>query len=261
MPRFAANLSFLFNELAFLDRIDAAADAGFEFVEFLFPYDHPAQLLAERMKDAGLQTVLFNLPPGDWDAGDRGLAALPERAEEMRAGLQRALPYIRALGVKQVHLMAGFAHGAAADVSYRQAVGWCAAQLAAEGVTLLLEPINGRDMPGYYLNNIDAAAALVEALALPNVKLQFDVYHAQILHGDITRRLRQLMPMIGHVQIASVPERHEPDDEELNYPFLFRELDRLGYDGFVGAEYRPRAGTQEGLGWFAPYRRVARVTA
>ncbi len=259
MPRFAANLSFMFNEYPFLDRIDAAAEAGFEFVEFLFPYDYPADVLAQRMQRAGVRTVLFNLPPGDWDAGERGLAALPERADEMREGLQRALPYIRALGVKQVHLMAGLARGPAADHAYREAVGWCAAQLAPEGVTLLLEPINGRDMPGYYLNDVDAAAALIEDLALPNLKLQFDVYHAQIMHGDITRRLQRLMPMIGHIQIASVPERHEPDDGELNDGFLFRELDRLGYSGFVGTEYRPRAGTEEGLGWFAPYRRVAGV--
>jgi hydroxypyruvate isomerase len=261
MPRFAANLSFLFNEYAFLDRIDAAAEAGFAFVEFLFPYDHPADLLAQRMQRAGVRTAMFNLPPGDWDAGERGLAALPERADEMREGLQRALPYLQVLDVKQVHLMAGFARGAAADGAYREAVRWCAGQLAAVGANLLLEPINARDMPGYYLNDVDAAAALIEELALPNLKLQFDVYHAQILHGDITRRLQRLMPLIGHIQIAGVPERHEPDDEELNYAYLFRELDRLGYAGFVGAEYRPRAGTAEGLGWFAPYRRAARAVA
>jgi len=261
MPRFAANLSFMFYEHPFLDRIDAAAEAGFAFVEFLFPYDYSVDVLAQRMQRAGVRTVLFNLPPGDWDAGERGLAALPERADEMRAGLHRALPYIRALGVKQVHLMAGFARGVEADLAYREAIRWCAAQLAAEGVTLLLEPINGRDMPGYYLNDVDAAAALIEELALPNLKLQFDVYHAQILHGDITRRLQRLMPLIGHIQIAGVPDRHEPDDEELNYAYLFRELDRLGYEGFVGAEYRPRAGTTEGLGWFAPYRRAAQVAS
>lgn len=261
MPRFAANLSFMFNEHPFLDRIDAAAAAGFAFVEFLFPYDYPVDVLAQRMQRAGVRTVLFNLPPGDWDAGERGLAALPERADEMRAGLHRALPYIRALGVKQVHLMAGFARGVEADHAYREAIHWCAAQLAAEGVTLLLEPINGRDMPGYYLNDVDEAAVLIQELALPNLKLQFDVYHAQILHGDITRRLQRLMPLIGHIQIAGVPDRHEPDDEELNYAYLFRELDRLGYDGFVGAEYRPRAGTAEGLGWFTPYRRAAQVAS
>lgn len=261
MPRFAANLSFMFNEHPFLDRIDAAAAAGFAFVEFLFPYDYPVDVLAQRMQRACVRTVLFNLPPGDWDAGERGLAALPERADEMREGLHRALPYIRALGVKHVHLMAGFARGVEADLAYREAIRWCAAQLAAEGVTLLLEPINGRDMPGYYLNHVDAAAVLIEALALPNLKLQFDVYHAQILHGDITRRLQRLMPLIGHIQIAGVPDRHEPDDEELNYAYLFRELDRLGYEGFVGAEYRPRAGTTEGLGWFAPYRRAAQVAS
>ena len=259
MPRFAANLTFMFNEYTFLDRFEAAAQAGFECVEYLFPYDYPVDLLAERIERAGVRTVLFNLPPGDWDAGERGLAALPERADDMREGLYRALPYIRALGVKQVHLMAGFARGAEADRAYRKAIQWCAAQLAAEGVDLLLEPINRRDMPGYYLNDVDAAAALITELALPNLKLQFDVYHAQILHGDITRRLQRLMPLIGHVQIASVPERHEPDDEELNYSFLFRQFDRLGYGGYIGAEYRPRGRTEDGLAWFAPYRRILRI--
>ena len=194
--------------------------------------------------------------------GERGLAAFPARADEVHANLERALPYIRALDVRRVHLMAGLAprdeaHGRA----YREAVRWCAQRLAAGGVELLLEPINGRDMPGYFLDDVDAAAALIEELGLPNLRLQFDVYHTQILHGDVSIRLRRLLPLIGHVQIASVPSRHEPDGEELHYPFLFAELDRLGYAGYVGCEYRPRGRTEDGLGWFAPYRAAAGETA
>ena len=258
MPRFAANLTMMFNEHGFLDRFDAAAAAGFQFVEFLFPYDHPPEAVAGRLRRNGLTPVLFNLPPGDWAAGERGLAALPERAAEVRENLAAALPYIRALGVGRVHLMAGLAEaGEAADRAYREAVRWCADRLADEGVTLVIEPINRRDMPGYYLADVDRAAALIVALARPNLRLQFDIYHAQIIHGDVTRRLQRLMPLIGHVQVASVPSRHEPDGEELNYPFLFAELDRLGYDGFVGCEYRPRGRTEDGLGWLAPYRTAA----
>lgn len=255
MPRFAANLTLMFNEWSFLDRFDAAAEAGFTAVEYLFPYEHPPEAVAERLKRNGLTQALFNLPPGDWAAGDRGLAALPERAAEFRASLERALPYIEATGVGRVHLMSGLAPREDATLAaYRSAVTLAAESLAARGVTLLLEPINGRDMPGYFLNDFALAEALIGELALPNLKLQFDIYHRQILHGDVTKALQRLLPITGHIQIASVPSRNEPDGEELNYPFLFAELDRLGYDGFVGCEYRPRAGTREGLGWFTRTR-------
>ena len=255
MPHFAANLSMMFTEWRFLDRFAAAADAGFSAVEFLFPYEHPASAVGERLRRAGLTQALFNLPPGDWAAGERGLAALPGREAELDAGLERALPYAEATAAKTLHLMAGIADAAelAAHVSYRRAVTRVAARLAERGITLVLEPINGRDMPGYFLNSVDAAAALIRELALPNLKLQFDLYHCQIIHGDVTTRLRQMMPLVGHVQIASVPSRNEPDGEELAYPFLFGELDRLGYEGFVGCEYRPRTNTAAGLDWFKPY--------
>jgi hydroxypyruvate isomerase len=251
MPRFAANLTMMFNEWDFLDRFDVAAEAGFVAVEFLFPYDHAPEDIAERLRRNGLDLALFNLPPGDWAAGDRGLAALPERRGEFEASLQRALPYIQATGVRRVHLMAGLADPAvvANTEAYRAAVRHAAAFLAPHGVELLLEPINGRDMPGYFLNDVDAAARLVEDLALPNLRLQFDIYHCQIIHGDVTTRLRALLPLIGHVQVASVPSRHEPDGEEVNYPFLFAELDRLNYGGYVGCEYRPAGRTLDGLGW------------
>ena len=261
MPRFAANLTMMFNEVPFLDRFEAAAKAGFPAVEFLFPYDHPVEAVAERLRAHGLAQALFNLPPGDWAAGERGLAALPERHAEMRAKFDEAVPYIRATGVPAVHLMAGKTdRSSAADRAFRDAVAWTAERLAALGVTLVLEPLNTRDNPGYHLVDFDEAAALIRDLALPNLKLQFDLYHCQILHGDLTRRLEALMPIVGHVQVAGVPSRHEPEGEELNFPFLFDLLDRLGYGGYVGCEYRPRAGTEAGLGWFAPYRSGLGVT-
>jgi hydroxypyruvate isomerase len=257
MPNFAANLTMMFNEWDFLDRFDAAAEAGFAAVEFLFPYDHPPEVIAERLARNGLAPALFNMPPGDWAAGERGVAALPGRFEDLKAGVDRALDYAAATGVKRIHLMAGIATASdlAARASYRRGVLHAAERLAAAGLDLVLEPINGRDMPGYFLNDFTAAEALIAEAGMANLKLQFDLYHRQIIHGDVTMALRRLMPMVGHVQIASVPSRHEPAGEELNYPFLFEELDRLGYAGFVGCEYRPRAGTLEGLGWFAPWRR------
>ncbi|SFV11026.1 hydroxypyruvate isomerase [Methylobacterium sp. 174MFSha1.1] len=256
MPRFAANLTLMFTEVPFLDRFAQAAEAGFEAVEFLFPYDHPPEAIGERLTAHGLTQALFNLPPGDWAAGERGLAALPDRFEELKGGVETALGYAHATGVKRLHLMAGMAdrNDRRAQDSYRRAVAWTAERLAREGLDLVLEPINARNMPGYFLNDFGYAADLIRELALPNLKLQFDLYHCQILHGDVTMRLRALMPIVGHVQTASVPERHEPGSGEMNDAFLFAELDRLGYDGFIGCEYNPRAGTREGLGWFAPYK-------
>jgi len=258
MPKFAANLSMMFSEHKFLDRFDAAADAGFAAVEFLFPYEETPQAIADRLQRNRLTQALFNLPPGDWQAGERGLAALPDRFQEFKAGLTQALDYVEATGVRRVHMMAGNASraGAQADASYRRAILHAAPILAERGVDLLLEPINARNMPGYFLNDFGYARRLIEELGLPNVKLQFDVYHRQIMHGDVTMAFRRLLPLTGHVQVASVPSRHEPDGEELNYPFLFGEFDRLGYDGFVGCEYNPRAGTLAGLAWHQPYRRA-----
>ena len=256
MPNFAANLTMMFQERAFLDRFDAAADAGFRAVEYLFPYDFSPDVLAAKLARNGLTQALFNLPPGDWASGERGVAALPERFDEVKHNLARALPYIQATGVARVHLMSGLADrgDARACEAYRAAVNWCAEQLAHRGVDLLIEPINGRDMPGFFLNDFGYAEDLIAELDLPNLKLQFDVYHRQIIHGDVTIALRRMMPIVGHIQIASIPSRNEPDGEELNYPFNIDELDRLGYDGFVGCEYRPRGTTVDGLGWFARYR-------
>jgi len=256
MPRFAANLTMMFTEWPFLDRFGVAADLGFTAVEFLFPYDHPREAIADRLNRHGLTLALFNFPPGDWAAGERGLAALPGREDELRAGVETALRYAQSTGVSRLHLMAGLADATdpVARQTFRDNVAWTAARLADANLDLLLEPINRRGMPGYFLNDFDEAAALIADLDLPNLKLQFDFYHCQIIHGDVTTRLRVMLPMVGHVQIASVPSRQEPGSEELNDGYLFAELDRLGYPGFVGCEYLPRAGTLEGLAWFAPYR-------
>jgi 2-dehydrotetronate isomerase len=255
MPRFAANLTMMFTEWPFLDRFDAAAEAGFTAVEYLFPYEHARDAIAERLRRNGLTQALFNLPPGDWAAGERGLAALPDRFDELRNGVDKALNYAAATGAKRLHLMAGLAdrRDANAIAAYRRAVAWAAERVARDGLDLLLEPINSRNMPGYFLNDFAFAESLIGDLALPNLKLQFDIYHRQIMHGDVAMALRAALPIVGHIQIASIPSRHEPDGEELNYPFLFEELDRIGYAGFVGCEYNPRAGTLEGLAWFAPY--------
>ena len=256
MSRFAANLSMMFNEVPFLDRFEAAAKAGFKAVEFLFPYDFPVEEIATRLKHFGLTQALFNLPPGDWAKGERGISALAGREAEFRQSLQIAMPYALATGVKRLHLMAGLVSrsDAVALARYKDAIRHAAETFAPHDIDILLEPLNSRDMPGYLLDSYDFAAELITGLGIPNVKLQFDIYHCQILHGDVTMRMRSMFPIIGHVQVASIPSRNEPMSEELNDAFLFAELDRLGYQGFIGGEYRPKAGTEAGLGWFAPYQ-------
>jgi hydroxypyruvate isomerase len=258
MPRFAANLSMMFNEVPFLDRFDAAAKAGFTAVEYLFPYDHAAEAVGERLHRNNLTQALFNLPPGNWDAGEKGFAALPDRFDDLQRSVHTALPYAQATGVKRLHLMAGVAKRTDPDAiaAFRRSVIWTAEFLQPYGLDLVIEPINPRNVPGYFLNDFNFARDLIVELQIPNLKLQFDIYHCQIIHGDVTMRLREMMPVIGHIQIASIPSRNEPDGEELNYPFLFTELDRLGYGGFVGCEYNPRAKTTDGLGWFKPYAGV-----
>jgi 2-dehydrotetronate isomerase len=258
MPRFAANLTMMFNEVPFLDRFEAAAKAGFTAVEFLFPYAFPAEEIGKRLRANGLTQALFNLPPGNWDAGEKGFAALPERFAELKQSLHTALPYAEATGVKRVHLMAGIASrtDAKAIEAFYKSVAWSCEFFAPHGLDVVIEPINPRNVPGYFLNDFVFAHELINELKIANLKLQFDIYHCQIIHGDVTMRLREMMPMTGHVQIASIPSRHEPDGEELNYPFIFAELDRLGYGGFVGCEYNPRGKTTDGLGWFKQYAGV-----
>lgn len=254
MPRFAANLTMMFNEVPFPQRFEAAARAGFEAVEFLFPYEHAPQEIAQWLDQNRLVNALFNMPPGDWAAGERGLASLPGREQEFRDGVARALDYAQAMGTKRLHAMAGLLPAGAARAphleTYITNLRYAAREVAKHGITLLIEPINPRDMPGYFLNSQAEAHAICAAVGEANLKVQMDFYHAQIVDGDLAATFRQHTAGIGHVQIASVPSRNEPDDGEVNYPYLFRMLDELGYDGWVGCEYRPRGRTEDGLGWF-----------
>ena len=258
MPRFAANLTMMFNEVPFLDRFAAAARAGFEAVEFLFPYEVPEEEISGVLHTSRVQNVLFNLPPGDWARGERGIAALPGREAEFRAGVQTALRYARALGTPTLHAMSGLLPEGADRAAYRATyvanLRHAAQALAAEGRRLVIEPINGRDMPGYFLQRQDDAHAIREEVGEPNLLVQMDLYHAQIVEGDLTVKLRRWAGHIGHVQIASVPDRHEPDHGELYYPHLFALLDELGYAGWIGCEYRPAGDTVAGLGWFVRWR-------
>jgi len=253
MPRFAANLSMMFNEVGFLDRFDAAARVGFRGVEFLFPYEHPAAEIRRRLDANGLTQALFNMPPGDWAKGERGLAALPGRQAEFREGVARALDYAAALDCKLVHCMAGIVPAGVAPATaaavYAANLAWAGEQALKAGVRLAIEPINHRDMPGYFLNTQAQGAAIVEAIGRDRIGLQFDVYHVQVTEGDITKRMEQHLPVIAHMQIADVPARNEPGTGEIGWDFVFARMDALGYAGWVGCEYRPASETVAGLAW------------
>jgi hydroxypyruvate isomerase len=264
MPRFAANISTMFTERPLLERIGAAAAAGFAAVECQFPYEQPPAALKAALDAAGIPLILCNTPPGDFAAGERGLAALPGREADFAAALDQALAYAAALGVTRLHVMAGIRPAGAAEAACLEAfaanLAAAAPKAAAAGVTLLLEPINSRDIPGYLLTTPRQAAALIERLALPNLKLQYDFYHVQIMQGDLARGFERFQPVIGHVQFAGVPERHEPDRGEVAFDYLFALLDRLGYDGWVGAEYFPAGRTEDGLGWALRHGIAPRAT-
>lgn len=257
MPKLAANLSMMFTEHDFPDRFAAAADAGFQGVEYLFPYEWPAAALAARLDAAGLKQVLFNMPPGDWAAGERGIAALPGRETEFEAGVTQALDYAEALNCEQIHCMAAVAGADADRAAMRKAyignLRVAAEACAARGKRLLIEPINNRDMPGYFLNHSAEARAIIDEVGGDNVFLQYDLYHMQIMEGDLLKTIEANLDIIRHFQIAGVPDRHEPDNGEVNYPYLFAELDRRGYDGWWGCEYRPAGPTEDGLGWARDY--------
>lgn len=257
MPKFAANISLMFTEWDFLDRFAAAADQGFRAVELQFPYDHEPEAIRQRLESAKLELILINAPPGDFAAGDRGMAALPDRYDEFRASLARALIYAEHLNVRAIHVMAGIAKPAdpAARRAYVEALRYAADRL--EGFDVLIEPLNGRDTPGYFLNDYAVAAAVIAEVGRPHVKLQYDIYHRQILHGDVLTSLPALMPIVGHIQIASVPARAEPNTGELNDDRILGRLDSLGYAGYVGCEYRPAKGTVAGLDWMTQWRRRA----
>jgi hydroxypyruvate isomerase len=258
MPRFAANLTMLFGEVPFLDRFEAAARAGFRGVEYLFPYEWPAAELRARLDRHGLVQVLHNLPAGDWGKGERGIACLPDRVAEFRAGVARAAEYAAALGCPRVNCLAGIAPAGADPGRLRETlVGnlrFAAARLGDAGIRLVVEPINTRDMPGFFLHRTAQALSVLDEVGAPDVGLQYDAYHMQVMEGDLARTIEACLPRLGHVQIADVPGRHEPGTGEIHYPFLFDLLDRLGYAGWVGCEYRPAGTTEAGLGWFAPWR-------
>ncbi|APR38573.1 2-oxo-tetronate isomerase [Paraburkholderia sp. SOS3] len=254
MPRFAANLTMMYREHAFLDRFGAAAADGFKAVEYLFPYDYPAEDLAALLKKHNLEQALFNAPPGDWASGERGIAALPGREDEFKRSVDTALQYAHVLGNRKLHFMAGLVPAGADRARHRDVyvhnVAYAASQAAQHGLMVVIEPINTRDMPGYFLNLQGDAKKICGEVGAANLKVQFDLYHCQIMEGDLAVKLKQMMKDdIGHLQIAGVPDRHEPDLGEVNYPYLFDLIDELGYDGWIGCEYIPKGPTSAGLGW------------
>ncbi len=255
MPRFAANLGYLFTDRPLLERIDAAAACGFKGVELQFPYDVPAQAVKAAIARNRLTVLGINTPPGERD-GEFGLAAVPGREQDFQAAFTRALDYSAAIGGSAVHCLAGkvaLEQRPAAERVFIGNLAWAADRAAAKKIGLLIEPINARDRPNYFLNRVEHAADIIGKVGKSNVRIQFDFYHAQIVGGDLIHRLEQFMPVIGHLQCAAVPSRHEPDEGEVNYRSIFEAVDRLGYRGWIGAEYRPRGRTEDGLGWAQPY--------
>ena len=259
MPDFSAHLGCLFTEVPFPHRFAAAANAGFKACEFRFPFDHPPEMIAGWLDQSRLQNVLFNMPAGNWVAGERGIAAIPGREMEFREGVQRSLAYARALGTGMLHAMAGKMHPDASreqhHATFVDNLRYAARAAAKDGVVITIEPINSRDIPGYFLTTQDQANAIREEVGEPNLRMQMDLYHLQIVEGDIAEKVRRYLPHVAHIQIASVPGRHEPDEGEVNYPYVFGLLDELGYAGWVGCEYTPRARTEDGLAWMRrPFR-------
>ncbi len=257
MPRFSVNLSFMFQEYAFLDRFGAARDQGFEAVEFMFQPDQAPAAIVAALRDNGQQLALMNTPAGNFEAGERGLACLPNQRQNFRSGLLRAFEVATAAGCPRLHVMAGVAPAGAdhraLEACFLDNLAWAAEQAQRAGLILLLEPINQRDIPGYFLHNYDVAERVLGEMALPHLRLQFDMYHVQLVHGDVSKRLERQLPLIEHIQIANPPDRREPGNGELDYGFLLRRLDDLGYAGWVGCEYRPSRRTEETLDWIRPW--------
>ena len=253
MPKFAANLSMLFTEVPFLDRFERAAKAGFTAVEFLFPYAFPTADIKARLDGNGLKLVLHNLPAGDWDAGERGIACLPDRVDEFRQGVTRAIEVGTALGVPRLNCLAGKAPAGVADDVLRKTfvenLRYAAAELKRANLKLLIEPINTIDIPGFYLCRTSQALSILDEVGADNALLQYDIYHMQRMEGELAATLQKYLARIGHVQIADNPGRNEPGTAEINYAFLFAHLDRIGYDGWVGCEYKPATTTEAGLSW------------
>ncbi len=257
MPKFAANLSMMFNEAPFLDRFAAARDAGFQAVEYLFPYDYEPEVVARKLHENHLENVLINMPPGNWAAGERGIASIPGREAEFRAGVDKGLVYAAALDIKRLHAMAGIppsgADPAACRATLIENLKYAARKLEPHKIMLLLEAINTRDMPGFFVSTQADSFAICSEVNAPNLKMQMDCYHMQVMEGDLATKLKRYAPHCGHIQIAGVPERNEPDTGEVRYDYIFRLLDDIGYDGWVGCEYRPAGKTVDGLGWFRPF--------
>ncbi|MFQ5756025.1 MAG: hydroxypyruvate isomerase [Acidiferrobacterales bacterium] len=257
MPKFAANLTMMFNEVDFLERFEAAATAGFKGVEYLFPYAHEKDALAEHLHANNLVQVLHNLPAGDWDAGERGIGCHPDRVGEFQDGVGRAIEYATALSCTQVNCLAGIAPPSVPAEELREIfvanLEFAASKLKDAGIMLLIEPINTRDIPGFYLCHTNQALAIIEEVGSENLRLQYDIYHMQIMEGDLARTIAEHVDVIKHMQLADNPGRHEPGTGEINYAFLFAHLDRIGYAGWVGCEYKPQTTTEEGLGWVRPY--------
>ena len=253
MPQFAANLTMLFNEVPFMERFEAAAKAGFKHVEFLFPYAFPAADIKARLDDNGLSLVLHNLPAGDWDAGERGIACHPDRVEEFRSGVAKAIEYAKMLGVKQVNCLVGKVPAGADEKAVHQTMvenlRFAAGELKNAGLRLLIEPINTFDIPGFALNRTEQALALIDEVGSDNLFVQYDIYHAQRMEGELGATLEKNLARIGHIQLADNPGRNEPGTGEINYPFLFKLIDRIGYTGTIGCEYKPAGTTEAGLGW------------
>ncbi len=259
VPKFSANLSFLYQDLSFLDRFAAAAKDGFGALEYLGPYAEPKEKVANALQANGLKQALFNVPSGDWAGGERGIACLPDRIEEFRNGISLALDYAKALACPQVNVISGLVpKGADLETLEKVLVEnlkYAAERTADAGVKLLIEPINLRDIPGFFLSSTNHAERILEKVGSDNLYIQYDFYHMQIMQGDLIPTFTRLKDRIAHVQIADNPGRNEPGTGEINYGFILSELDRLGYDGWVGCEYKPKAGTSEGLGWMKPYRK------
>jgi hydroxypyruvate isomerase len=253
MPKFAANLTMLFNEVPFLERFAAAKAAGFEAVEYLFPYPYDKNELAGLLKTHGLKQVLHNLPAGNWDAGERGIACHPDRVEEFRTGVDQAIAYATALGCPQVNCLAGKVPAgvspAQAQATFVSNLKYAADKLKAAGLKLLIEPINSYDIPGFFLNTTAQALAVLDAVGSDNLYIQYDIYHAQRMEGELAATVQKHLARIAHIQLADNPGRNEPGTGEINYPFLFRHLDAIGYTGWIGCEYKPRTTTSDGLGW------------
>jgi hydroxypyruvate isomerase len=249
MPKFAANLSFLFQDVPLLDRFEAAAKAGFKGVEILLPYAEPKEQIAARLRANGLTQALFNLPAGDWEKGERGLAAIPGREKDFDEALSRALSYAEATGCRTIHAMPGLRHHGAERATYVRNLKRAARRAAADGVTVVIEPINTRDIPGFFLDTTEEARAVIHEVGEPNLGLQFDIYHRAIQQGDVIMAIREFGGLARHYQIANPPDRGEPDAGELNYRDVFKEIDRTGFAGWVGCEYKPRGETVVGLKW------------